>query len=290
MRTNVRYFQKQKDNGTPISMITAYDATQGQIVEQAGIRVILVGDSLGMVVQGYENTVPVTLEDIVYHTSLVRRGTKEAFIVGDMPFMTYNASPKQAIENAARILQDGGAQSVKVEGGQRMYNTIRKLAKNGIPVMAHIGLTPQAVHSIGGWRVQGKSKSGAAQLIEDAEAVQEAGAYAVVLELVPAELARIISERLIIPTIGIGSGGGCDGQVQVFHDIVGLTMGRTPKHAKQYTNTAILMENAISEYIQEVESGTFPTEGNAPSVNDEVLETIYSVAKDSESNQQDTNS
>jgi len=277
MRTTVRYFQSQKENHNPITMITAYDATTARIAETSGIRTILVGDSLGMVVQGHENTIPVTLEHIIYHTQLVIRATQEAFVIADMPFMSYNLSPEQALTNAARCLQEGGAQSVKLEGGLRMMDTIHNLAQNGIPVLAHIGLTPQAVHSLGGWRVQGKSKEGAAQLIEDAEAVQEAGAYAVVLELVPASLAEYISQRLTIPTIGIGAGPGCDGQVQVFHDIVGLIDNFVPKHARQYLQAAALMRDALSNYMADVANRAFPTEQNSPSLSDDVLESIYST-------------
>ena len=276
MRTTVRHFQKQKETGTPITMITAYDATSAQIVERAGIQTILVGDSLGMVIQGHENTVPVTLENIIYHTRMVIRGTEKAFVISDMPFGSYNVSPQQAIENAVRCLKEGGAQSVKLEGGVRMAKIIKKLASNGIPVLAHIGLTPQSVYSLGGWRVQGKTREGAKLLIEDAMAIQEAGAYAVVLELVPSELAKLISERLTIPTIGIGAGPYCDGQVQVFHDVLGLIEDFVPKHAKQYSQISMTMREALTRYAAEVEAHEFPTEQNAPGIDEDVLQELYS--------------
>jgi 3-methyl-2-oxobutanoate hydroxymethyltransferase len=261
-------------------MLTAYDATSARIAEAAGIQTLLVGDSLGMVVQGHDNTVPVTIADIIYHTRLVTRSTSKAFVVADMPFMSYSVSMEQALTNAARCLQDGGAQSIKLEGGERSAETIHVITQSGIPVLAHIGLTPQSVHSLGGWRVQGKTAEGAKQLIDDALAVQEAGAFAVVLELVPAELATIISKQLTIPTIGIGAGPGCDGQVQVFHDVVGLVQDFVPKHARQYMQGAIAMQEAIASLKSDVESRAFPTEENAPSIDEETLDSIYgSVTK-----------
>lgn len=275
MRTTVRYFQGQKEQKIPITMLTAYDATQARLVEKAEIQTILVGDSLGMVIQGHDTTLQVTLDHVIYHTQMVVRATQTAFIIADMPFMSYNLSTQQALSNAARCLQEGGAQSVKLEGGERMATTIQALTQNGIPVLAHIGLTPQAVHSLGGWRVQGKTPDGARQLLRDAEAVQAAGAYAVVLELVPAELAARISQSLSIPTIGIGAGVGCDGQVQVFHDILGLIEGFIPKHARQYMQAAPAMIEAIHQYREEVENRDFPTAKHAPSLDDDVLEALY---------------
>lgn len=274
MRINVSYFQKQKNNHVPITMLTAYDATTARLAEQVGIKTLLVGDSLGMVVQGHETTIPVTLDEMLYHTKMVVRGTEKAFIIGDMPFMSYNISPDQALQNAARFLQEAGAQSVKLEGGVRMASTIRRLVENGIPVLAHIGLTPQSVHRFGGWRVQGKTSKDAMQLIEDAEAIQEAGAYAVVLELMPSELGKVISERLAIPTIGIGAGAGCDGQVQVFHDIIGL-LNDPPKHARQYVQAGQLIKDAITHYKEDVEKRTFPTEANAFQMEEEALQGLY---------------
>jgi 3-methyl-2-oxobutanoate hydroxymethyltransferase len=271
VRVNVSYFQQLKTKGIPIVMLTAYDATTARIAEQAGIQVLLVGDTLGMVVQGHDTTVPVTLDEMLYHTRLVVRGTERAFVIGDLPFMTYNISTDQALANAARFLQQAGAQSVKLEGGRHMAPTIHRLVENGIPVMAHIGLTPQSVHQLGGWRVQGRTKATAIRLLDDARAVEEAGAYAVVLELVPAELAALISQRLQIPTIGIGAGPGCDGQVQVMHDILGLFEAFVPKHTHQYAQLGEAMRNAITIYKTDVEQRLFPTAAHAASIDTDFL-------------------
>ena len=252
-------------------MLTAYDATSARIAEQAGIQVLLVGDTLGMVVQGHDTTVHVTLDEMLYHTRLVVRGTERAFVIGDMPFMTYNVSVEQALTNAARLLQQAGAHSVKLEGGRHMAPTIRRLVDNGIPVMAHIGLMPQSVLQLGGWRVQGNTSADAARLLDDARAVEEAGAYAVVLELVPAELATLISTRLRIPTIGIGAGPGCDGQVQVWHDILGLFEAFVPKHTRQFAQLGVAMRSAIAAYKTEVEQRLFPTPTHAPSMDADLL-------------------
>lgn len=266
MRVSVSYFQQQKAKNSPIVMLTAYDATMARLAEQAGIEVLLVGDTLGMVVQGHDTTVPVTLEEMLYHTRLVVRGTSRAFVVGDLPFMTYNISAEQALTNAARFLQQAGAQSVKLEGGVSMAPTIRRLVESGIPVMAHIGLTPQSVHQLGGWRVQGRTQAAAARLLTDALAVEEAGAYAVVLELVPIELATLISQRLHIPTIGIGAGPGCDGQVQVLHDMLGLFDAFVPRHTHQYAKLGDATRAAIASYKAEVEQRQFPTAAHAASM------------------------
>jgi 3-methyl-2-oxobutanoate hydroxymethyltransferase len=271
VRVNVSYFQQHKTKGIPIVMLTAYDATTARIAEQAGVQVLLVGDTLGMVVQGHDTTVPVTLDEMLYHTRLVVRGTERAFVIGDLPFMTYNISTDQALANAARFLQQAGAQSVKLEGGQHMAPTIHRLVENGIPVMAHIGLTPQSVYQLGGWRVQGRTKAAATRLMDDARAVEEAGAYAVVLELVPTELAALISQRLQIPTIGIGAGPGCDGQVQVMHDILGLFEAFVPKHTYQYAQLGEAMRTAITTYKTEVEQRLFPTAAHAASIDTALL-------------------
>jgi len=271
VRVSVSYFQQQKAKSLPIVMLTAYDATTARIAEQAGIQVLLVGDTLGMVIQGHDTTVPVTLDEMLYHTRLVVRGTEHAFVIGDLPFMTYNISSDQALANAARFLQQGGAQSVKLEGGRHMAPTIHRLVENGIPVMAHIGLTPQSVHQIGGWRVQGRTKTTATRLLDDARAVEDAGAYAVVLELVPVELAALISQRLQIPTIGIGAGPGCDGQVQVWHDILGLFEAFVPKHTHQYAKLGEAMRAAIATYKTEVEQRLFPTGAHAACMDADLL-------------------
>jgi 3-methyl-2-oxobutanoate hydroxymethyltransferase len=271
VRINVSYFKQLKTKGIPIVMLTAYDATTARIAEQAGIQVLLVGDTLGMVVQGHDTTVSVTLDEMLYHTRLVVRGTERAFVIGDLPFMTYNISADQALANAARFLQQAGAQSVKLEGGCYMAPTIHRLVQNGIPVMAHIGLTPQSVHQLGGWRVQGRTKAAATRLLDDAKAVEEAGAYAVVLELVPTELAALISQRLQIPTIGIGAGPGCDGQVQVIHDILGLFEAFVPKHTHQYAQLGEAMRTAITAYKTDVEQRLFPTTAHAASMDANLL-------------------
>ena len=271
MRVSVSYFQQHKTKGIPIVMLTAYDATTARLAEQAGIQILLVGDTLGMVVQGHDTTVPVTLDEMLYHTRLVVRGTERAFVIGDLPFMTYNISADQAMTNAARFLQQAGAQSVKLEGGRHIAPTIRRLVENGIPVMAHIGLTPQSVHQIGGWRVQGRTRAAAARLMDDARAVADAGAYAVVLELVPTELAALISQRLPIPTIGIGAGPGCDGQVQVVHDILGLYEAFVPRHTQQYAKLGETMRSAMATYKTDVEQRLFPTVAHAASIDVDLL-------------------
>ena len=271
MRVSVSYFQQHKTQGIPIVMLTAYDATTARLAEQAGIQILLVGDTLGMVVQGHDTTVPVTLDEMLYHTRLVVRGTERAFVIGDLPFMTYNISAEQAMTNAARFLQQAGAQSVKLEGGRHIAPTIQRLVQNGIPVMAHIGLTPQSVHQIGGWRVQGRTRAAATRLMDDARAVADAGAYAVVLELVPTELATLISQRLPIPTIGIGAGPGCDGQVQVVHDILGLYEAFVPRHTQQYAKLGEAMRSAMATYKTDVEQRLFPTVAHATSIDVDLL-------------------
>src|SRR4030095_7196103 len=271
VRINVSYFQQLKTKGIPIVVLTAYDATTARIAEQAGIQVLLVGDTLGMVVQGHDTTVPVTLDEMLYHTRLVVRGTERAFIIGDLPFMTYNISTDQALANAARFLQQAGAQSVKLEGGRHMAPTIRRLVENGIPVMAHIGLTPQSVHQLGGWRVQGRTKATATRLMDDAHAVEEAGAYAVVLELVPTGMAALISQRLQLTDLGSGDGPGCDGQVQVMHDILGLFEAFVPKHTHQYAQMGEAMRTAITTYRTDVEQRLFPTVAHATNMDAKLL-------------------
>ncbi|GIV87880.1 MAG: 3-methyl-2-oxobutanoate hydroxymethyltransferase [Chloroflexus sp.] len=256
MRTTIRDIQQMRDRGERIPMVTAYDYTSAQIADRAGIPMILVGDSLGMVVLGYESTVPVTLDEMIHHTRAVVRGARNALIIGDLPFLTY-ASPEQAVISAGRMLQEAGAQAVKLEGGVHIAPTIARLVHLGIPVMGHIGFTPQAVNQIG-LRVQGRRANEARQLLEDALAVQEAGAFAIVLELVPAELAQAITERLRIPTIGIGAGAGCSGQVQVWHDLLGLYSDFVPRHARHYADLATVIGEALTQYMHDVRTGTFP--------------------------------
>lgn len=270
MRTTILDIQKMKPSGQRIPMLTAYDATMARIVESAGVPMILVGDSLGMVVQGHDTTIPVTLDEMVYHTKLVTRGTQKALIVADLPFMTY-ATPQQALLNAARLIQEGGAGAVKLEGGQPVTPIISHIVRAGIPVMAHIGLTPQHVHQLGGWRVQGRALQAARELLASALAHQEAGAFSIVLEAIPAPLAAKITERLQIPTIGIGAGAGCDGQVQVFHDMLGLLETFIPKHAKQYADLRSTIATAVTQYVTEVQDGDFPTAENSFGMDAEIL-------------------
>jgi 3-methyl-2-oxobutanoate hydroxymethyltransferase len=252
---------KMKRDGERIVMVTAYDYPSAQIADRAGLPVLLVGDSLGMVVHGRSSTLPVTLDDMVRHTAAVARGAAHALVVADLPFLTY-ATPDDAVRSAGRLMQEAGAQGVKLEGGAVMVETVRHLVSLGIPVMGHLGYTPQSTHQIG-LRVQGKDGDGARQLIDDALALQAAGAFAIVLELIPSALAAALTERLTIPTIGIGAGAGCDGQVQVWHDVLGLGGDWTPRHAKRYAELGAAMEAALKAYAEDVQSGAFPTDANS---------------------------
>ena len=274
MRVTTRDIKDMRSNGEKIAMITAYDYSSARIVDGAGIPVILVGDSLGQVVLGYDSTLPVTMDEMVHHVRAVVRGTQRAHIVADMPFMSYQADVAEALGNAGRLLKEGGAQSVKLEGGRHVAETVRHIVQSGIPVMGHIGLTPQSVNQLGGYRVQGKSAKAAIDLMEDARVLAEAGAYAVVLELVPAPLAALITERLSVPTIGIGAGPDCDGQVQVFHDLLGLLLDFEPKHARRYANLAETIGNAVAEYAREVQEHSFPSERESYSMKPSVLEEL----------------
>lgn len=274
MRLTIKDLQDMKARGEKIPMMTAYDYTSGKLLEQAGIPLMLVGDSLGMVVLGYDSTVPVTMGDMLHHIKTVVRGTEKAHIVGDLPFMSYHAEVSEAIRNAGRILKEGRAQSVKLEGGQEMAETVNRIVKSGIPVMGHVGLTPQSVNQLGGYRVQGKTISDAIRLMEDTRALEEAGAYAVVLECVPAALAQMITDRLSIPTIGIGAGAGCDGQVQVLHDFLGLFTDFLPKHARRYANLAETIQDAASQYISDVHLGEFPTDKESYKMSQSVLDEL----------------
>lgn len=244
--------------GTPIVAVTAYDYTTAQIADQAGVDFLLVGDSLGMVVLGYDSTIPVTMEEMLHHTKAVARGAKRALVVGDLPFMSYHASVEEAVRNAGRMLKEGGAKAVKLEGGHaHQLACIRAISQAGVPVVAHLGFTPQAVHAIG-MKVQAKSEDGVRALIAEAQAVEAAGAIALVLELVPAEVAQLVTERISIPTIGIGAGAGCSGQIQVVHDLLGLFTDFLPKHAKRYVELNATMTEALAAYAGDVRSGAFP--------------------------------
>jgi len=252
--------QAMKREGKRIAMLTAYDYPTALLEDRAGIEIILVGDSLGMTVLGYENTVPVTMEEMIHHTKAVSRGAKVALIIGDMPFMSYNASEREAILNAGRFMKEGGADAVKLEGGASVKETVRSIVKAGIPVMGHIGLTPQTISMLGGFKVQGKDAQAAQKIIDDALSLEDAGAFSVLLEAVPAPIAKRVTERLNVPTIGIGAGVHCDGQVLVVHDMLGLFDRFTPKFAKRYVNLSELMLKAFNSYREEVLKGTFPTD------------------------------
>ncbi len=259
MRITVDQIKQMKASGEKIAMLTAYDYPTAKLVDAAGVQMILVGDSLGMVVLGYDSTLPVTMEEMLHHTKAVVRGSSKAMVVGDMPFMSYQASLSEAMHNAGRFLKEANCQAVKLEGGERSAETVRHIVQAGIPVVGHIGLTPQSVNQMSGFRVQGKTPRAAVQLIKDAHALEDAGAFAIVLESIPAPLAKVITDRLAVPTIGIGAGASCDGQVQVFHDIMGLYPDLAPKHAKRYASLAELMQNAVASYVGEVKRGAFPT-------------------------------
>jgi len=278
MRLTIRDVQKMKSDAQPIVVITAYDATSARVAERAEIPLILVGDTLGMVVQGHDSTIPVTMEHALYHAGIVTRVTQKSLIIGDMPFMSYNLNAEQALTNAARFMQEAGVTCVKIEGGVSIAPTIYRLVEAGIPVMAHIGLTPQSVNQFGGFRVQGRELDSARQLVKDALAVQQAGAFAVVLELVPSKLAAHITKRLHIPTIGIGAGVGCDGQVQVFHDLLGLFDAFLPKHTRRYAEIGTQMQAALVEYREDVQARRFPGDVNSFSIAEEILAALESEA------------
>lgn len=259
-KVTVTALRQMKDRGERISMVTAYDALFARLVDRGGADVILVGDSLGMVFKGEENTLGVTVEEIIYHTRAVSRGAQRAHVVADMPFMSYQADPVEAFRNAGRLIKEGGAQSVKLEGGEEYAPIVEKLVRAGIPVMGHVGLTPQSVHAMGGFKVQGKEPAEAARILRDAKALEAAGAYAIVLEGVPVELARVITESLSIPTIGIGAGVDCDGQVLVIYDLLGMYDDFVPKFVKQYAKLGPAVAEAVATYKEEVLAGTFPEE------------------------------
>jgi 3-methyl-2-oxobutanoate hydroxymethyltransferase len=256
----VQDFLNRKKEGAKITMLTAYDYPFAQIVDAAGIDSILVGDSLGMVVQGHENTLPVTMDEMIYHTKMVTRAVKNAMVIGDMPFMSYQTGTYDAVRNAGRFIKEAGAAAVKLEGGAESAEHIRAMSKADIPVMAHIGLTPQSIHRMGGYKVQGKSDEAAKRLIEEAHIIEDAGAFSLLMEAMPMGLAKIITEEMTIPTIGIGAGPHCDGQILVLHDVIGLFERFLPKFAKQYTNLKVEALNAITTYREEIEKGVFPSE------------------------------
>ena len=275
MKNTAVTFRQAKEKNEKLTMLTAYDYSTAKIMDQAGINGILVGDSLGMVCLGYEDTLSVTMEDMLHHTKAVTRGVTNTLVVADLPFMSYQTSVYDAVVNAGRLIKEGRANAVKLEGGVEVCAQIEAIVKASIPVMAHIGLTPQSVNSIGGFKVQGKDEEAAQGLIEAALAVEKAGAFAVVLECVPARLAEIITNKLTIPTIGIGAGVNCDGQILVYQDMLGMYSDFTPKFVKKYDNLNEKMTTAFNRYIDEVRDGVFPTETHSFKISDDVIEKLY---------------
>jgi 3-methyl-2-oxobutanoate hydroxymethyltransferase len=270
----IRTFQMKKQRSEPITMLTAYDYPTALAIDRAGIDSILVGDSLGMVVLGYENTLPVTMEEMLHHCKAVARGARCALLIGDMPFMSYQAAVEDAVRNAGRFLKEAGMDAVKLEGGQERLDSVHAIVGAGIPVMGHLGLTPQSVHQLGGFRAQGKTAETAKRLLEDALLLQNAGCFSIVLESVPKQLAELVTQRLNIPTIGIGAGDGCDGQVLVTHDLVGLYDRFTPKFVRRYAEIHEVMANAISAYKADVETHRFPAEEHSITMTDDEWQTL----------------
>ena len=275
MKNTVQTFKEAKNNHTKLAMLTAYDYSTAKLQDEAGINGILVGDSLGNVILGYEDTISVTMEDMIHHGAAVARGAKNALVVVDMPFMSYQTSVYDAVVNAGRLMKEGRANAVKLEGGVSVCPQIKAITDAGIPVMAHLGLTPQSINAFGGFKVQGKNEAAARKLIDDAKAVEKAGAFALVLECVPAKLAKIISEQLTIPTIGIGAGAGCDGQILVYQDMLGMFSDYTPKFVKRFAEVGSVMKEAFANYIKEVQAETYPAEEHTFKIDDEVLEKLY---------------
>ncbi len=275
MRNTVSTMRQQKADGDKITMLTAYDYSTAKLMDETGVNAILVGDSLGMVMLGYEDTLSVTMEDMIHHTAAVARGAENALVVGDMPFMSYQTSVYDAVVNAGRLMKEGRCHAVKLEGGAAVCPQIKAITEASVPVMAHIGLTPQSVNAFGGFKVQGKSEEDARRLIEEAKAVEKAGAFAVVLECVPAKLAALITESISIPTIGIGAGAGCDGQVLVYQDMLALFSDFKPKFVKHFANAGEVMRQGFAEYIREVKAGTFPAEEHTFKISDEIISRLY---------------
>lgn len=275
MKTTVSTLKKQKENGEKITMLTCYDYSMAKLMDEAGIEILLIGDSLGNTMLGYENTLPVTMEDMIAHTAAVSRGAKNAFVLADMPFMSYQTSVYDAVLNAGRLMKEGHAHGVKLEGGARVCPQIEAIVAADIPVCAHIGLTPQSINAFGGFKVQGKSEEAARQLVEDAKKVEATGASLLVMECVPAKLAEVITKTVSIPTIGIGAGAGCDGQVLVNQDMLGMFSDFTPKFVKRFANVGEIMKQAFADYSAEVKAGTFPAPEHTYAISDEVIEKLY---------------
>lgn len=275
MKNTVLTAKEQKAKGEKISMLTAYDYSTAKLIDEAGINMILVGDSLGNTILGYEDTISVTMEDMIHHGAAVARGAKNALVVIDMPFMSYQTSVYDAVVNAGRLMKEGRAGAVKLEGGIEVCPQIKAITDAGIPVCAHLGLTPQSINAFGGFKVQGKTEAAAKKLLSDAKAVEEAGAFAVVLECVPAKLAELVTKELEIPTIGIGAGNVCDGQVLVYQDMLGMFSDFTPKFVKRFENIGEIMKNAFAAYDAEVKAGSFPAKEHEYTISDDVLDKLY---------------
>lgn len=275
MKNTTTSIMQMKHSGNKISMLTAYDYTTARLLDEAGVNTILVGDSLGNVVLGYEDTISVTMEDMIHHSAAVARGAKNALVVTDMPFMSYQTGVYDAVVNAGRLMKEGRAGAVKLEGGAEICPQIEAIVAAGIPVVSHLGLTPQSINAFGGFKVQGKTEAAAKKLIEDAKAIEAAGAFAVVLECVPAKLAKLVTDSIQIPTIGIGAGAGCDGQVLVVYDMLGMFSDFKPKFVKHFANAGDVIREAVKSYIEEIDNGTFPSEEHCYKIDDEIIEKLY---------------
>lgn len=275
MKNTVMTFKQAKAEGKKLSMLTAYDYSMAKIIDESGVHGILIGDSLGMVVKGEEDTLSVTMEEVIYHTKAVKRGAKNALVVSDMPFLSYQVSIEQAVLNAGRLVKEGGASAVKLEGGANVAAQVKAIVDAQIPVMGHIGLTPQSVNAFGGFKVQGKSEEAAKQLIEDAVLLEKAGAFSIVLEGIPEKVAELITKAVSIPTIGIGAGKYCDGQILVYQDMLGMFSDFVPKFVKQYANLGMIMKEAIGSYVKEVEEGVFPEEKHTFKIDESELKKLY---------------
>lgn len=275
MKNTVTTFKKAKETGEKLSMLTSYDYSTAKLLDEAGIHGILVGDSLGNVMLGYEDTIPVTMEDMIHHGAAVARGAKNALVVIDMPFMSYQTGVRDALINAGRLMKEGGADAVKLEGGVEIVPQVEAIVNAGIPVMGHLGLTPQSINAFGGFKVQGKSEEAARKILEDAKALERAGAFAITLECVPAKLAALITREIQIPTIGIGAGAECDGQILVYQDLLGMFSDFTPKFVKRYANIGELMKEAFASYKKEVAEGAFPQEEHQYKIDDDIIEKLY---------------
>lgn len=280
MRNTIDTLKRMKTDNQKIPMITAYDYPSGRLAEDAGIPIALVGDTLGQVVLGYNLTLPVTMEEMIHHSKAVVRGTEKIHVVADMPFMSYQTGTMEAMQNAGRLLKEGGVQSVKLEGGARIVETVEHIVGAGIPVMGHIGLTPQSFNQLGGNRAQGKTLATATRLVDDALALEQAGAYSIVLELIPAQLAALITEKLSVPTIGIGAGPYCNGQVQVFHDLLGLSTGKPYQHSRVYSNVGNTIRDALKEYAQDVINMQFPADENSILLEQSIVDQLGSTKTD----------